>query len=402
MASRLTNGHSTTGAIAIADSSSTSGLRELVLIGGGHAHVLLLRKFGERPLCNVRVTVISDVAHATYSGMLPGHISGVYSRAEMHIDLRRLCRFASARLVHAKVSGLDLKQKQVLLADNPSPLSADLISINAGGTPSMNGVVGAEQWAIPAKPLPLLLSGWERAKASAQNTIEPLQIILVGGGAGGVELALAMHSQIRSKARFIIVHRGARLLPGHNSRVQSILNKLLQERKLAVITDAAVVEVTPESVRLDDGRLLAADFVFWVTHAAPPAWLARCGLDATPEGFVRVKSTLQTINYPWIFAAGDVIAIEHQKLPRSGVYAVRMANPLGDNLRAYLSGYPLRDYKPQRHSLSLIGTSDGRAVASYCGLAGHASLFWWWKDWIDRRFMRQFQQLPISLSCRPD
>lgn len=390
------------GSIAIADSSDASGPRELVLIGGGHAHVLLLRKFGERPLCNARLTLISDVEHATYSGMLPGYISGIYNRAEIHIDLRQLCRFAGARLIHAKVHGLDLKRKQVLLADNPAPLSADLISINAGGTPSMNGAVGAEQWAIPSKPVSCLLSGWEHAKACAQNNMHPPQIILVGGGAGGVELALAMHSQVQSKAKFTIIHRGAHLLPGHNFRVQDIFSKLLQERKLAVITDAAVVEVTSESVRLDDGRLLAADFVFWATQAAPPAWLARCGLDTTPDGFVRVKPTLQTINYSWIFAAGDVIAIEHQKLPRSGVYAVRMANPLGDNLRAYLSGHSLRDYKPQRHSLSLIGTSDRRAVASYRYLAGHASLFWWWKDWIDRRFMRQFQQLPISLSCHPD
>ncbi len=370
--------------------------RELVLIGGGHTHVLLLRKFGENPPMGAHMTVVSDVEHSTYSGMLPGHISGIYSQAEMQIDLRSLCHFAGARFIHAKVRGLDLKRKQVLLADNTAPLSVELISINVGGTPTMNGVAGTKQWAIPAKPVPHLLAGWERTKAAAGNSVNPLKIIVVGGGAGGIELALAMHSQLRRKAKFILIHRRTHLLPGHNLRVQHIFGELLKERKLTAITNARVVEVMRDSVRLDDGRLLAADFVFWITQAAPPAWLAECGLNATPEGFIRVKPTLQTINYPWIFATGDVAAIEGQKLPKSGVYAVRMASPLNDNLRAYLSGRLLGDYKPQRYSLNLIGTADGRAVASYCCLGGHSSLFWRWKNWIDRRFMRQFGKLPYG------
>ncbi len=343
----------------------------------------------------MRLTVVSDVEQAAYSGMLPGHIGGIYSRAEMHIDLRRLCGFAGARFIHAKVCGLDLGRKQVLIGDGTSSLSTDLVSINVGGTPCMSAVAGLDQWVIPSKPVSRLLAGWERTKAAARNSIYPLQIVLVGGGAGGVELAFAMHSQLRSKAEFIIIHRGPHLLPGHNSRAQRILTRLLWERKLTAITDTQVVEAMPDKVRLNDGRLLTADFVFWATQTLPPAWLAKSGLDTTPEGFLRVKPTLQTINYPWIFAAGDVAAIEYQTLPKSGVFAVRMAKTLDDNLRAYLSGHLVRDYQPQRYSLSLIGTADGRAVASYGSLAEHSTLFWRWKDWIDRRFMRQFQELPM-------
>nr|WP_302847672.1 FAD-dependent oxidoreductase [Nitrosospira sp. Nsp13] len=364
-------------------------------MGGGHAHVLLLRKFGEEPLCDVRLTMVSDIEHAAYSGMLPGHIGGVYGWAEMHIDLRRLCSFAGARFIHARVCGLDLGRKHVLIGDGTSPLPTDLVSINVGGTPCMSTIAGIDQRVIPSKPVSCLLAGWESVKAAAWNSMHPPQIVIVGGGAGGVELALAMHSQLRAKAEFVIIHRGPHLLPGHNLRAQRILTRLLRERKLTAIINAQVVEVTPDKVRLNDGRLLTADFIFWATQTAPPAWLAESGLDTTPEGFLRIKPTLQTINYPWIFAAGDVAAIEHQKLPKSGVFAVRMAKTLGGNLRAYLSGRVLGDYQPQRYSLSLIGTADGRAVASYGCMAAHSTHFWRWKDRIDRRFMRQFQELPV-------
>lgn len=330
-----------------------------------------------------------------YSAMLAGHISGVYKRAELFIDLRQLCAFANARFIHAEACGIDLEQKRVLIADNAASLSADLVSINVGGTPNMSGVTGAESWAIPAKPVPYLLRGWEQAVAAAQIGMSRLRIVLVGGGAGGVELALAMQSRLRHKAEFVIIHSGPHLLPGHSLSAQRILSKLLQKRNVAALTDARVVEVMPDGVRLDDGQDLAADFIFWVTQAAPPAWLAASGLDTTHEGFVRVNSALQAVNYPWVFAVGDAAAMEGENLPKSGVFAVRMAKPLERNLRACLSSGVLTEYQPQRHSLSLIGTADGRAVASYCCLAGRSVLFWRWKNRIDRRFMRQFQQSPV-------
>jgi selenide,water dikinase len=208
-----------------------------------------------------------------------------------------------------------------------------------------------------------------------------------------VELVLAMQSRLRNNTGFTVIHAGPHLLPEYHPRVRGIVGRVLAVRKVSVSTNRQVVEVMPDGVRLDNGETLAADFVFWATQAAPPVWLAESGLDTTIEGFVRVAPTLQTISHRWIFAAGDVVAIENRRLPKSGAFAVRMAKPLERNLRAYFADRPLTVYKPQRHSLSLIGTADGRAIASYGPLAGHSKLFWRWKDWIDRRFMGQFAKL---------
>ena len=247
------------------------------------------------------------------------------------------------------------------------------------------------EWAIPTKPVPDLLRGWARVQAAAAHA--RMRIVVVGGGAGGVELALAMHSQLRNEAEFTIIHAGPHLLPGYHSRARGIVDSLLYARRVTVVKGRRVVEVMQDRIRLDGGETLAADFVFWAAQAAPPAWLEESGLDTTSEGFVRVAPTLQTLSHPWIFAAGDVAAVQNRALPKSGVFAVRMAKPLERNLRAYLAGTPLSAYKPQRHSLSLIGTADGRAIASYGPWAGHSALFWRWKDWIDSRFMKQFTNL---------
>lgn len=367
--------------------------RELVLVGGGHSHALAVRMLGLRPLAGMRVTLISESDHAPYSGMLPGHIAGFYRWDDMHIDLRSLCDFAGVKFISARVTGLDLKEKQVH-CEGCDPIRADVLSLNVGATPRLTDCPGAERWAIPSKPVSRLLAGWEKVQATGREAGRALRIVIVGGGAGGVELALAMQRQLPERTSFTLIHRGDQLLPGHNARVRATLTKLLQERGITVRPGTRVSEVTQHSVRCESGTAVEADFVFWVTQALPPSWLTMSGLAVTPEGYIRVAATLQSLSHSWVFAAGDVASLEHVSLPKSGVFAVRMAKPLVANLRAYGAGVPMQPYRPQRHFLSLIGTADGKAVASRRWLAGHSALFWHWKDWIDRRFMRQFARLP--------
>lgn len=364
--------------------------RELVLIGGGHTHALVLHEFAKRPLQRTHITLISDVEHAPYSGMLPGHVAGFYTHDEMHIDLPRLCKRAGAHFFKASVDGLDLSSRCALVDGGWIDPVADVISINVGSTPDMHSVPGVAEWAIPSKPVPQLLAGWERLKAAAKSAARPLQVVVVGGGAGGLELALAMHSQIKGQAQFTIIHRGHHLLPGHNERVRHLLLEVLMARGITLRLEQRVTEVKADGVHLQNGDWLPADFVFWITQPTPPAWLRGSGLALTDDGFIRVKPTLQSLHHPWIFAAGDVATIEECTTPKSGVYAVRMAKPLAANLRAALDDDLPVNYQPQKSILSIIGTADGKAVASRRWLALHSRLMWRWKDWIDRRFMAQF------------
>lgn len=369
----------------------SGGNRNLVLVGGGHTHALLLNRLAEDPLEGVEIILVSDVEEAPYSGMLPGYVAGFYSHREMHIDLPRVCEAAGARFVPGKVVGME-PESRVLRTDSGELLdfSPDLLSINVGSHPKVSAVPGAREHAIPSKPVPELLEGWARVREECHESERT--IVVAGGGAGGVELTMAMQLQVPEGTRFVLVHSRDRLLEGHNDRVARRLTGVLRERGVELRLGDRVTEVREGSVVLSDGGELKTDFVFWVTQPAPPEWLMESGLDLTEKGFIRVKPTLQTVGYPWIFAAGDVATIESEPLPKSGVYAVRMAVPLEKNVRAFFSGEELRDYDPQRRTLALIGTADGKAVASYGPFSWYSRGMWRWKDEIDRKFMRQFER----------
>ena len=366
--------------------------RHLVLVGGGHTHALLLRRLADDPLPDTDITLISDVEDAPYSGMLPGHVAGLYSYREIHIDLPRVCEAAGASFVKESVCAMDPESGLLrTLSGKELDLSPDALSINVGSHPKVSAVPGASEFAIPSKPVPLLLEGWARVRQLCEDSKTSRKIVVVGGGAGGVELTLAIQSQLPVGTTFTLVHAGERLMEGHNCRVSGKLTRILRERGVTVKVGKRVGEVREDSVFFEDGEEVKADFVFWVTQPAPPQWLEESGLALTEKGFLRVNATLQTVNFPRIFAAGDVATIENETLPKSGVYAVRMAEPLEQNLRAFLAGKKLSEYDPQKTILALIGTADEKAAASYGPFSWYSAWMWRWKDRIDRKFMEQFE-----------
>jgi selenide,water dikinase len=382
--------------------SGTPVVKDLVLVGGGHAHVAVLRRFGMRPVPGLRLTLITRDIHTPYSGMLPGHVAGLYGYDDCHIDLGPLARFAGARLYHAEVEGLDLAGRVVQVRGRP-PVAFDLLSINAGSRPRTVDVPGAAEHALAVKPIDVFLRRWAELTERMLASRGDFRIVVVGGGAGGVELALSTQYRLREllaargddprRLRYALLTRGAQILPTHNPGVRARFERVLAERGIDLRTDHTVVEVTADAVRAEGREAVLADAVLWVTDAAAPAWAGAAGLAVDDDGFIRVDANLQSVSHPGVFAAGDNAALPDPR-PKSGVFAVRQGPVLADNLRSAATGRRLRPYRAQRHFLGLISTGDRYAVASRGNWSAEGAWLWRWKDWIDRRFMARFNELP--------
>ena len=363
-------------------------VKDLVLIGGGHAHALVLRMWAMQPLAGVRVTVINPGPVAPYTGMLPGHIAGHYSRDEIMIDLVRLARFAGARVILDRVIGLDRNTRQVILQNRP-PLSYDVASLDIGIGSDLPQVAGYDAHGIAAKPLGDYAERW--ASFVARDLPSP-QVVVIGAGVGGVELALASAYRLGGRGKVTLVQRGASALPLIGRGARKVLLQHLAQAGVALITGAEPVAIEADAVLLKDGRRLASDFTLAVAGGRAQDWLAQIGVD-THHGFVTVGPTLQSSD-PAIFAAGDCAHLGFAPRPKAGVYAVREAPVLLANLRAALSGGRMRRYAPQRDYLKLISTGGRGAVADKWGLPLDGGWLWQWKDRIDRTFMQKFADYP--------
>jgi len=367
--------------------------QKLVLIGGGHSHAILLRMWQLHTLSDVRLQLLSDTEKTPYSGMLPGHVAGLYTYDETHIDLPPLAQRAQAQFYPDQAVGLDLKHKQIFCLNGP-PLTFDKVSLDIGSTPATLTVPGAQAYAVPAKPVSKFLQHWyEFLKTVEATPQQPRTLAIVGGGAGGVELALNMQQRLQKSSDRISIHlfqREPELLPDKGKWVRQHLASLLKERGVKLHLPETVSEVFPDKVACESGFILETDIVFWVTQASAPPWVKESGLATDERGFILVNDYLQSISHPFVFAAGDIATMVNHPRPKAGVFAVRQGKPLFQNLQRIVLGKPLKPYRPQRNYLSLIGTGDESAIASWGNFGLHCPLLWRWKDHIDRQFMAQF------------
>lgn len=374
---------------------------EIVLLGLGHTHAHILRMWRMRPVPETRLTCVSDFPVATYSGMLPAVLAGQYPVERMQIDLVRLCAAAKARLILAEVTGLDQSLRQLHFRDHPT-IPYDLLSIGVGSVPRLAEGISTEFPLIPIKPMQTFLdrlgNGLARVPAA-----KPLEIVLVGAGAGGIEIACCLPAYLerqgRSLARLHVVDAGPELGKGLTAATVQRLDRLLRQRGVDRHLGQRVQEVDPTGVTLADGRHIAADLVVWSTGAAAPPLLDHLGLPRDDRGFLRIEPTLQVVGESRIFAVGDTATLTTDPTPKAGVYAVRQGPILWQNLRRFLEQRPLKSFQPQQRFLKLLNTGDGQAIAEWYGWSFQGHWCWRWKDRIDGRFMDKYQDYrPMRMS----
>jgi len=367
-------------------------MKRLVLVGGGHAHVEVLRRLCLTPISDSQIVLVSPSRHTAYSGMVPGLIAGHYSRRDAHIDLEHLSHAARVRFVQDHAVSVDAARNTVTCAHG-TEVVYDVLSLDVGSVADTAPIGGAEHRGLPVKPVDRLLAGVEALLGDARRAA--LTVAIIGAGAGGVELCFALDYRISreagaQRARFAIVSASSEVLPGYSEAVRHRVLRVLEERQIAVHTDQRVTGADERGIVLESGERVAADRVVWVTGPAPVPWLRSSGLALDAEGFVLVNDRLQSISHEHVFAAGDAATMDHQPRPKSGVYAVRQGPPLAHNLRCALQCAPLSSFRPQRRALQLITTGERYAIAAWGELACEGRWVWRWKDWIDRRFVDRY------------
>ena len=363
--------------------------KRLLLIGAGHAHAQVLRRFVEAPLAGVDIVIVSPSALAPYSGMVPGWLSGAYAFEEICIDFAALARAAGARLIIGELQSLDPDQRAVRLLSGEE-LPYDTLSLNVGSTLSPPAPAGT--LVLSLRPLGKLRHAWDTLLSQIDHISHaktPFTVTAVGGGAAGVEALLGCLARLRTLQPERTFHarlltRGRTILPGFPPRAVKAAQRALRAAGAEVIVDT----------ELDDAAAKSSDLILWATGAEAHAWQRSCGLSLSERGFIRVDANLRSVSHPEVYAVGDC-AEWADPLPKAGVYSVRMGPTLTHNLRISVGKQgSLLEYRPQRRILALLATGDYRAIAARGGWSASGRLvgrlLWHWKDHIDRKFLRHF------------
>ena len=362
-------------------------MKHLVLVGGGHSHLAVLKSFGDAPAEGVRLTLLSPNRHTFYSGMIPGLIAGHYRPEDCRIDLRPLAARAGGRFIEDSAVGVDLARREAITAGGRR-LAYDLLSLDIGST--VGGPEGASGHALRVRPVEGFLADWECLREAARRS-EVRRIAVVGGGAGGIEVLLAMQHGLAGAAVEFALFNDTLILPGHSAGVRRRIGRILGARGVTVRAGRRVMAAREGGLELEGGEGFDAQATVWATGAGAPSWIAQSGLAADSRGFVAVSGTLQSPLHPEVFAAGDCATIIGDSRPKSGVIAVRQGPILAGNLRLVLAGASPEPFRAPARALALISCGDRYAVASWASLALEGAWVWRCKDRIDRRFVQRYR-----------
>ena len=365
-------------------------MKHLVLLGGGHAHLHVLKALAAQTMAGAHITLVSPFARQMYSGMVPGLVAGHYGVDEISVALAPLAAAGKVEFLQTSAMAVDANAKTVQLLSGDT-LAYDVLSLDTGPVMNRDAIPGARQHAVFVRPIEHFNQLWAGLLELAST--EALDVVVVGGGAAGVELVMALQHRLcklaNTGARLSLVTGGTVPLPSHSAVVQLRIKQALKRRQITVFEDTCT-EVREGALQLGSGARLACDAPIMALGSSAPTWLAGSGLALDESGFVATGTTLQSTSHPDVFAAGDVASRIDVSRPRSGVYAVRAGPPLEANLRLHLGGGVLLPYVPQARSLNLLACGNRSAIASWGEWSVQGGWVWRWKNKIDRDFVARY------------
>ncbi len=371
---------------------------KLLLAGAGHTHLEILRRLIVKPLPEVELTVVSIGTLHHYSGMVPGYLQGTYREEEIAVRVPDLVARAGGRFVAGKAVGVDPAGRRVRVetAEGVREIPYDFVSFAVGSNTAGIDDPAVARDAQRIKPLERVRTLRERLLGLLDGPDE-VPVVVVGGGAAGVEIALAAAAVLEKGGRahrITILESGDDILSGYRGRFRERARAILRKREIAVRTGLRVSAVHPEEVETEEGARVPSRLTVWLTGAVAWPLFRDSGLPLDDRGFLLTDDALRSVADPRIFAAGDCGTLaSHPHTPKAGVYAVREGPVLWESLKAAVRGGEPPRYKPQHGFLSILNTGDGRALLDYKGIVSHSRWAWRLKDWIDRRFMVRYQEL---------
>jgi pyridine nucleotide-disulfide oxidoreductase family protein len=362
-------------------------MKRLVLLGGGHSHVQVLKALAAESLPGVQVRLVSPFARQLYSGMVPGLLAGHYPADACAIPLSPLAERAHADFIENSAVRLDAAARAVTLAGG-EVLHYDVLSIDTGSVMDRDAIPGAREHGLFVRPIEHFARMWDALLALAEQ--RGLSVVVIGGGAAGVEVALAMQYRLGSRASLSLVTGGPPPLAAYPQSVQQRARGVLRRMGITLLEDSCT-SITAHHVHLARGMRLQCDAPILAVGSSAPTWLAGSGLALDAQGFIATGATLQSTLHPEVFAAGDVASNAATGYARSGVFAVRAGPALALNLRRYLAGGELVPHRANQRSLNLFACGGRYAIASWGRWSAQGRWAWYWKDRIDRRFIAAYR-----------
>jgi len=362
--------------------------RNLLIIGGGHAHVAVLASWIARG-GEARATLLTPHPTLLYSGMVPGWIAGEYARDDGVVDIAGLARQAGFELVLDRCTGLD-PERRIAFTQSGREIAFDIASIDTGGVGRARAVLGEDERMLDVRPIDAFVEQLD-ARPLAQR------IAVIGGGAGGVELAFALRNRANSGSFPDVTQIAGKagLLPSMAPAVSNRVRAELRRQNIRLIE--ADAELAETGLGVGGERLEPVDLIVAALGSAAPQWPKASGLACDEQGFIAVDQYQRSISHPHIYAAGDVAARTDREVAHSGVHAVHTGPVLAANLRAAIVGQiPSQSYTPRPASLYLLSTGNGGAIASYGSVALQGRWVGGLKRWIDKRWIDKYARLAKS------